>query len=154
MLMKSERVESFGQLVHSCQRLLRARFEAHGRSLGLSSAQWRLLVPLWKEGQATQSRLAELMEIEPISVSRLVTRMEQAGWVERRPDPSDRRIRVVVPTAKTHDAFADVRSVADGVYEEAMAGMSEADRQAVIAGLKRVVNNLSGAKAAETGDET
>jgi MarR family transcriptional regulator for hemolysin len=152
--MKSGSVEGFGLLIHSCQRLLRARFEAHGRSLGLSSAQWRLLVPLWKEGQATQSRLAELMEIEPISVSRLVTRMEQAGWVERRPDPHDRRIRVVVPTAKTLEAFADIRSVADGVYDEAMAGMPERDRQALIAGLRTVVNNLSGARAAETEDGT
>ncbi|WP_127904288.1 MarR family winged helix-turn-helix transcriptional regulator [Solirhodobacter olei] len=152
--MKSERVDSFGQLVHSCQRLLRARFEAHGRSLGLSSAQWRLLVPLWKEGQATQSRLAELMEIEPISVSRLVTRMEQAGWVERRADPNDRRIRLVVPTAKTNAAFADLRNVANGVYGEAMAGMSEDDRLKLIEGLNTVVNNLSGAQAAEAEDET
>lgn len=149
MLMKTEGIERFGLLVHDAARLLRARFEAHGRALGLSSAQWRLLVRLWREGRATQARLAELMEVEPISVSRLVTRMEQAGWVERQADPNDRRIRLVVPTARTLDALADIRSIAAGVYDEAMAGLKEGDRQVLIAGLTVVVDNLSGARAAE-----
>lgn len=149
MLMKTEGIENFGLLVHDTARLLRLRFEAHGRALGLSSAQWRLLVRLWKEGRATQARLAELMEIEPISVSRLVTRMEQAGWVSRESDPNDRRIRMVVPTPKTMDALSDIRQVADGVYDEAMAGLGEDRRQALIAGLTAVLSNLSGAKAAQ-----
>ena len=63
MLMKSDGIENFGLLLHDSARLLRARFEAHGRELGLSSAQWRLLVRLKREGRATQARLAELMEI-------------------------------------------------------------------------------------------
>lgn len=150
MLMKNEGIERFGLLLHDSARLLRARFEAHGRSLGLSSAQWRLLARLKREGRATQARLAELMEIEPISVSRLVTRMEEAGWVERQPDPNDRRIRMVVPTPKTLDALADIRSVAASVYDEAMAGLTQAERHALIAGLTVVLNNLSDAKTAES----
>ncbi|MBI1217628.1 MAG: MarR family transcriptional regulator [Rhodobacteraceae bacterium] len=149
--MKNEGIERFGLLLHDSARLLRARFEAHGRSLGLSSAQWRLLTRLSKEGRATQARLAELMEIEPISVSRLVTRMEEAGWVARQPDPNDRRIRVVVPTARTLEALADIRSVAASVYDEAMAGLSQPERQALIASLTVVLNNLSDAKIAECG---
>lgn len=147
--MKNEGIERFGLLVHDTARLLRTRFEAHGRELGLSSAQWRLLVRLLREGRATQARLAELMEIEPISVSRLVTRMEQAGWVERQPDPHDRRIRLVVPTQKTLDAFADIRCVAANVYDEAMAGLTPPERQSLIAALTVVLNNLSGAHSAD-----
>lgn len=149
MLMKNEGIEKFGLLVHDSARLLRARFEAHGRKLGLSSAQWRLLVRLLREGRATQARLAELMEIEPISVSRLVTRMEQAGWVERQTDSHDRRIKLVVPTARTLEAFADIRSVAASVYDEALAGLSDHERRMLISGLTVVLNNLSGAKSAE-----
>lgn len=149
MLMKNEGIEKFGLLIHDTARLLRARFESHGRELGLSSAQWRLLVRLLREGRATQARLAELMEIEPISVSRLVTRMEQAGWVERQSDSRDRRIKQVVPTERTLRAFADIRSVAASVYDEAMAGLSDPERGALIAGLTVVLNNLSGAKSAE-----
>ncbi len=150
--MKNEGIERFGLLIPDSARLLRLRFEVHGRTLGLSSAQWRLLVRLLREGKATQARLAELMEIEPISVSRLVTRMEQAGWVERQPDANDRRIRLVVPTAKTLEAFADIKQVAVGVYDEAMAGLGEDQRQQLIASLTVVLNNLSGAKAAQGGE--
>ncbi|TMV57143.1 MarR family transcriptional regulator, partial [Thioclava sp. BHET1] len=110
--MKNNGIENFGILLHDSARLLRLRFEAHGRELGLSSAQWRLIARLKREGRATQARLSELMEIEPISVSRLVTRMEQAGWVVRQADPNDRRIRMVVPTQKTRDALAGIQSVA------------------------------------------
>ncbi len=147
MLMKNEGIENFGLLVHDSARLLRARFESHARELGLSSAQWRLIVRLKREGRATQARLAELMEIEPISVSRLVTRMEQSGWVERQPDPQDRRIRLIVPTEKTQAVLADIRSVASAVYDEALAGLSQAERGALIASLTVVLNNLSGAAA-------
>ena len=149
MLMKNEGIEKFGLLLHDSARLVRTRFEAHGRALGLSSAQWRLLARLKREGRATQARLAELMEIEPISVSRLVTRMEEAGWVERQPDPNDRRIRIVVPTARTLDALADISSVAASVYDEAMAGLSQPERRALIAALTVVLNNLSDAKTAD-----
>jgi MarR family transcriptional regulator, transcriptional regulator for hemolysin len=151
MLMKSDGIENFGLLLHDSARLLRARFEAHGRELGLSSAQWRLLVRLKREGRATQARLAELMEIEPISVSRLVTRMEEAGWVQRQADPHDRRIRFVVPTERTKRVLADIHTVAGAVYDEAMAGLSPSERQALVYGLTVVLNNLSGAKIADCG---
>ncbi|MBI1418955.1 MAG: MarR family transcriptional regulator [Limimaricola sp.] len=146
--MKTEGLERFGLLLHDCARLLRKRFEVHGRALGLSSAQWRLLVRLTREGRATQARLAELMEVEPISVSRLVNRMEEAGWVTREADPLDKRIRLVVPTAKTEAAFADIKSVATTVYDEAMAGLSLEDRRRLVAGLDLVLENLSAAAAA------
>ncbi len=144
MLMKNDGTENFGLLLHDATRLLRARFERHARELGLSSAQYRLLIRLKREGEATQARLAELMEIEPISVSRLVTRMEQAGWVQRRPDARDRRIRLVAPTRKTLEAFSDIRVLAEAVYDEALAGLSPDERRALIEALKLVQRNLSG----------
>ncbi len=67
--------------------------------MGLSSAQWRLLIHVLKEERVTQARLAERLEIEPISVSRLIDRMEQAGWVMRETDPNDRRVRLIVAIA-------------------------------------------------------
>ena len=102
---------------------MRKRFETKGRSLGLSSAQWRLMVRLVKEEGVAQARLAELLEIEPISVSRLLDRMEEGGWIERRPDATDRRVRMIFPTDKSRDAFASIKSVAGEVYEEALAGL-------------------------------
>jgi DNA-binding MarR family transcriptional regulator len=111
--------------------------------LGLSAAQWRLLVRVAKEEGVAQARLAELLEIEPISVSRLIDRMEEGGWIERRADASDRRVRMIFPTAKARQAYAHVKSLAGEVYEEALASISTDDRRALIKGLMTLVDNLS-----------
>ncbi len=85
--------DRLGFLLHDAGRLMRKRFEHHSGRYGLSSAQWRLLVRVFKEEGVAQARLAELLEIEPISVSRLIDRMQGAGWIERRTDMADRRVR-------------------------------------------------------------
>lgn len=141
--MNSPLTDQFGLLLHDAARLLRRRFESRGSEYGLSSAQWRLLVKLVREGRATQARTADLLEIEPISVSRLLDRMEQGGWVERQPDPADRRIRIVLPTGKAIAAFQSVKAVAADVYDEAMAGLAAAERAALVRALSLVVENLS-----------
>lgn len=82
--MELDGTERLGFLIHDAARLMRKRFETLGRRHGLSSAQWRLLVRVVKDEGVAQARLAELLEVEPISVSRLLDRMEEAGWIERR----------------------------------------------------------------------
>lgn len=143
LLMTSDGIDRLGFLIHDAQRLLRKRFEARGAEYGLSAAQWRLLVRLVKDEGSPQARLAELLEIEPISVSRLLDRMEAGGWITRQQDASDRRIRMIFPTEKSRAAFTAVKSVAGKVYEEALAGLSEDQRRGLIRGLIRIVENLS-----------
>ena len=142
-LMKTTNIDQFGFLLHDAARLMRKKFELRGQEHGLSSAQWRLLVRVVREEKATQSRLAELMEIEPISVSRLIDRMEQAGWVERRPHETDRRVNMVVPTDKSLEAYSAIKAVAGDVYNEAMTGLDETQKQALVSALATVVENLS-----------
>ena len=152
--MKTVKTDSLGFLLHDAARLMRRRFEARGQEYGLSAAQWRLLVHLVREESASQTRMAELLEIEPISVSRLVDRMEQAGWVARKADESDRRVRLVAATPKTLRVFDEVRGLANEVYDEALAGFSEKDRQGLMAALRLLIDNLSegeGAAACATG---
>jgi len=132
-----------GLLLHDAARALRRRFDLRATELGLSTAQWRLLVHLFRCGRITQARLAERLEIEPISVSRLIDRMTEQGWVLREPDPTDRRSRIVVPTEKARDAYARGLILADGVYEEALRGMPDDQRHAMIASLRQVIGNLS-----------
>ena len=72
-----DETDRLGYLLHDASRLLRKRFEERAVGYGLSSAQWRLLARVFKEEGVTQARLAELLEIEPISVSRLIDRMEE-----------------------------------------------------------------------------
>ena len=134
---------NLGLLLHDGARLLRKRFERRAESLGLSSAQWRLLAITLREGRVTQARLSERMEVEPISVSRLVDRMEQAGWVARESDPADRRIRLVVPTARAMAAHSGLRAMFQSVIAEALAGFSAGDQAAIVSLLERLNVNLS-----------
>ena len=142
-LMVSDGIDRLGFLIHDVQRLMRKRFEARARGLGLSSAQWRLMVRVAKEEGITQARLAELLEIEPISVSRLVDRMEEGGWIERRSDAADRRVRMIFPTAKASEAYAEVKSLAAEVYEVSLTGVAPEDRRVLIKGLEAMVEKLS-----------
>ncbi len=147
-LMNLDGTERLGFLIHDAARLMRKRFETLGAAYGLSAAQWRLMVRLVKEEGVAQARLAELLEIEPISVSRLIDRMAESGWVERRQDANDRRVRMIFPTDKSRKAFGEVKGVAVEVFEQAMAGLSHEERRATIHGLTTIVENLSAAEAA------
>jgi DNA-binding MarR family transcriptional regulator len=146
--MKIDGPQRLGFLLNDATRLLRKRFKARATRFGLSMAQWRLLFRLMREEGVPQARLAELLEIEPISVSRLLDRMEEAGWIVRRPCEADRRVRMVYPTDKTRRTYAEIRGIGDELYGEAMAGMSDTERQALLDALRIVVENLSGEETA------
>nr|WP_026060688.1 MarR family transcriptional regulator [Pseudaminobacter salicylatoxidans] len=141
--MNLDGTDRLGFLIHDAARLMRRRFEALGSRHGLSSAQWRLLVRVVKSEGVTQARLAELLEVEPISVSRLLDRMEEGGWIERRQDLNDRRVRLIFPTDKSRQAFEAIKGVAGEVFEQALTGLSTAERQTLIRGLMTLVDNLS-----------
>jgi MarR family transcriptional regulator for hemolysin len=141
--MKKTSIEELGILIHDTGRLMRKNFEQRGQAYGLSSAQWRLLMRVVREQNPTQARLAELMEIEPISVSRLIDRMEQGGWVKRCAHESDRRVNRVVPTDKSLSAYSKIKAVAGDVFEDALQGVDEEQRQALMSALVTMITNLS-----------
>lgn len=147
-LMVTDGTDRLGFLIHDAARLLRKRFEARAAGLGLSAAQWRLLVWAAKEEGIAQARMAEILEIEPISVSRMVDRMEEGGWIERRPDAADRRVRMIFPTEKARDAYAGVKSMAGEVYEQALKGLSAQDRRSLVHGILKLIENLSDGETA------
>src|SRR5277367_4465277 len=79
-------------LLHDVGRLLRVDADKRARAEGMTRAQWGILIWLERQPGISQKELAELLEVEPITVARLVDRLEARGMVERRPDPRDRRI--------------------------------------------------------------
>ncbi|MEZ5805775.1 MAG: MarR family transcriptional regulator [Rhizobiaceae bacterium] len=139
----TEEVDRLGFLLHDASRLMRKRFEQLGSRYGLSSAQWRLLVRVFKEEGVAQARLAELLEIEPISVSRLIDRMVEAGWIERRLDDNDRRVRQIFLTERSRAIFGEMRGVAAQVFEFALTGLSPDERRATLHGLGVICSNLA-----------
>src|SRR5437588_13105689 len=81
---------TLGFLLHDVARLLRRRFEQNARGSGLTRSQWQVLAYLAKNEGINQSGLADLLEIEPITLCRIVDRLQALGLVERHPHPSDR----------------------------------------------------------------
>lgn len=143
MSLKTPPHESLGFLLHDATRAIRRRFEAGAAELGLSSAQWRCLVHLMREGPSPQARLAELLEIEPISVSRLLDRMQEGGWITREADPADRRVRIVSATPKTCAAFTEAKKIAEAIYADALANLPPGTRETLMATLRQIIANLS-----------
>src|SRR5690349_3213610 len=89
-----------GFLISDVARLMRASFDRRVRAIGLTRAQWQVLVRLHRRPGITQSELAELLEVERATAGRLVDRLERKHWVERRPDANDRRINRLHLTAE------------------------------------------------------
>jgi MarR family transcriptional regulator for hemolysin len=79
-------------LVHDVARLLRVDADKRARAHDMTRAQWGILIWLERQPGISQKELSELLEVEPITVARLIDRLEARGMVERRPDPRDRRI--------------------------------------------------------------
>src|SRR5258708_34433503 len=93
---------TLGFLLHDVARLLRKRFERNARGSGLTRSQWHVLTYLAQNEGINQSRLAELLDVEPITLCRIVDKLQSFGLIERQPHPSDRRASVLrlPPTAR------------------------------------------------------
>jgi DNA-binding MarR family transcriptional regulator len=134
---------SFGFILHETARLLSRRFDQRVKSIGLTRAQCQALAYLARNEGINQTGLAELMDIECISLARLVDRMEQAGWVERRADPTDRRARLLFMTEKARPVFARIRALGQETRREALAGLAPEDAERLLDLLLQVRANLS-----------
>ncbi|AWB50506.1 MarR family transcriptional regulator (plasmid) [Gemmobacter aquarius] len=137
------RIENLGALLNDASRAVRRRFEYLTAEHGLSVPQWRLLRHILINGPCNQTILADLLDVEPISVSRMIDRMEQAGWLKREAHPDDRRARIIVPTDKARLVAPEARATAETVYAEALSGLSDSQRHALQTALLAIASNLS-----------
>jgi MarR family transcriptional regulator, transcriptional regulator for hemolysin len=143
---------SFGFLVHDVARLFARRFNARALgALGLSRGQCRLLGYLARNEGINQSGLAELLEVKPMTLLRQIDRMERDGWVERRPDTSDRRAHRLVLTAKARPIIAGIAALSDEVSGAAFVGFAPAEGKMLMDLLRRVHGNLAGPAPASAG---
>lgn len=134
---------SFGFLVNDVARLFGRRFSQNGKRLGLTRAQCRTLGYLARNEGINQAGLADVLEIRPMTLVRQIDRMEEAGWIERRPDPSDRRARRLYLTAKARPILGRIWRVATVTRDEALARLSPVESETLIDLLRRVHDSLS-----------
>lgn len=120
--------DSLGFLISDVSRLMRRRFDERAREVGATRAQWRTLAILSRNEGLNQGALADLLEVEPITLCRMIDRLEESGLVERRRDPADRRAWQLFLTDKSKPILNHLRTVSDDLFEQVLSGMSEADR--------------------------
>src|SRR5262245_52535716 len=127
-----ENSSNLGFLLHDVARLMRKKFEQHARGLGLTRSQWQALAYLSRNENVSQTGLADLLDIEPITLSRIIDRLVETGFVNRVPHASDRRVWCLRLTDSGRAKLEQVREPGDKTRSETLAGISQTDRARLI----------------------
>lgn len=134
--------DSIGFLVSDVARLLRRRFDERARTIGVTRPQWRALTALSRAEGLNQGALAERLEVEPITLCRMIDRLEEAGLVERRRAPTDRRAWHIYLTDKSRPLLEQLRGLADDLSSQALDGLATDQQDRLTAMLERIRDNL------------
>jgi DNA-binding MarR family transcriptional regulator len=132
-----------GYLLADNSRLARWSFDQQVREIGVTGPQARLLLTLNRQPGENQGFYAERLEVEPITLCRMVDRLEEASMVERRPDPADRRAWQLHLTDKSRKVVEKLQQRVDSLVEDMLAGLTSAERSEFARLLKVVGSNLS-----------
>jgi MarR family transcriptional regulator for hemolysin len=148
MAPKMNRLREFGFLLKAATRLSTKNFEHHARDVDLDLSRCKVLVYLARNEGVSQARLAELTETAPMTLVRTLDRMELDRWIERRPDPADRRAHRLHLRAEAKPILDHIWRIADQARDEMFAGLSEAERNRLMDLLERIHGNLVALEAA------
>jgi DNA-binding MarR family transcriptional regulator len=132
---------STGFLLRDNSRFMKVAFNE--RVSGLTQAQWGALAHLSRHQGLNQVGLADLLEVQPITVARLIDKLVGLGVVERRPDPNDRRAQQLFLTSKAQPLLDQMWEAGDEILDHAYAGFTEEERMQCVEMLVRMRNNLA-----------
>lgn len=138
-------LRNFGFLLKDVSRLSALNFEREATSSGLNltMAQCKVLIYLHRNQGISQVRLAYLTDTDPMTLVRILDRMEHDGWIERRQDPSDRRARQLFMREAAEPVVQQVWRIADRARAASLDGLSEDERELLVGLLARVHQNLT-----------
>ena len=130
-------------LLYDVARQMRTRADQRARTRGMTRAQWVILAHLERQPGLSQNELAAIVEVEPITIGRLVDRLEARGLVERRSDPKDRRVwRLQLMPAAT-PILREIKKYRAELRELMTAGLDPATLRVMADGLLRMKANLA-----------
>jgi MarR family transcriptional regulator for hemolysin len=133
---------TFGFLVHDVARLRKALFDERMKRFGLTRSQWWVIGHLNRRDGVTQSALGRQLEMTKVTLAGLLDRLEEKGWVERRADEHDRRVRRIFLTRELKGLRREMDVAAIQINERCFARVSPEDRRRVIAVLLAMKDNL------------
>jgi DNA-binding MarR family transcriptional regulator len=137
-------------LIVDAARLQRTVFDRRVRKLGFTRTQWLVLRRLGEQPGVSQSELAEMLEVERATAGRLIDKLEENGWLERRPDKGDRRINRIYLTEKGGSVHDIIGPIAEAMVEEELSGLSKKEREVLTDLLLNVKRQLQ--EMAENGE--
>lgn len=141
-MIKEDLSRNFGFILNDVARLMRIVFDRRVKSLGLTRSQWWVLNHLFRNNGATQSELAEILEIEKATLGRLLDRMEAKGWIRREGHATDRRVKQVFLTEEVEPAVKAMRAAAAELRRDALASFEVEDRERFVDMLLAIKANL------------
>ena len=136
-------MERIAILASDIGRLLRREFDQRAKSAGLTRPQWRLLMTLRDREGINQGELAELLLVEPITVCRMVDRLEESGMLVRRADPADRRSWRLHLEPRARRLLEELRPTVMEFLADIFDGIPDDERQATVRALEKLRANLA-----------
>ena len=134
--------DSLGFLLNDVARLIRRRFDERARVVGATRAQWKTLLVLSRNEGLNQGALADRLEVEPITLARMIDRLEEAGLVERRSDPADRRAWRIFLTEAARPKIEKLQTLANDLFEDIFVGVTPDERERLTDTLNLIRDNL------------
>jgi DNA-binding MarR family transcriptional regulator len=150
--MATLQLPTLGFLLHDVARLLRKRFEQRAKQLGLTRSQWQTMAYLAQNEGIQQGCLADILEIEPITLVRILDKLEERGLVERRRHPKDRRIWLLFLRDEARPLLTKMREIGDLARGDALVGVNEMERERFVETLTQMKTNLIGACCSPVAD--
>lgn len=132
----------FSFLIKDVARLLRTCADHKIRSYGMTWAQWAVLARLERQEGLKQSELAESLDLQPITLTRLIDRLCENGMIERRADPQDRRAKRLFLTPEARPALERLWALGHDLMDNVLKGIDQAELKEMVERLGTVRNNL------------
>jgi len=129
-------------------RMLKTYADQRARQFGISRAQWVVLMRLHRSEGLNQSEFAEILDLQPISLTRLLDRLAESGLIERRPDPNDRRANRLYLTPAALPLIEQLAGLGNEMMDEVLAGLDKTAYERLLTDLLHIKENLRGAIAA------
>jgi MarR family transcriptional regulator, transcriptional regulator for hemolysin len=128
--------------INDVARLLRTYADHEARRFGMTRAKWAVLARLDRFEGLKQAELAEMLDLQPISLTRLLDGLADNGLIERRPDPDDRRAKRLFLTPAARPLLGQLTELGEDLMATALAGFAPADTAALLASLGAIKENL------------
>lgn len=136
--------------IYETSRVIKRHFDRRARNLGFTQGQWRALWHLERNEGITQASLAEILEMQPIAVARVLGKMEKAGLITRQADPGDKRAIKLYITPRAVPTLKLLHDIADDVCELASQGLTQEEQENIVSLMHRIKANFANVDARAT----